>query len=91
MWLLHCNLAVCVCCTLLSSLDRHTCSPAADLPVQLAAGLQYLHHNRVLHRDMKPENVLLAEGGLLKIADLGVSQVLEHVFTRVLVSADTAG
>ncbi len=33
------------------------------------------------------QNVLLAEGGLLKIADLGVSQVLDHVFTRVLVSS----
>ncbi|KAI7839777.1 hypothetical protein COHA_006577 [Chlorella ohadii] len=52
--------------------------------LQLAAGLQYLHHNRVLHRDMKPENVLIGEHGLLKIADLGISQVLDHVFTRVL-------
>ncbi|PRW33292.1 hypothetical protein C2E21_7904 [Chlorella sorokiniana] len=52
--------------------------------LQLAAGLQYLHRNRVLHRDMKPENVLIGEHGLLKIADLGISQVLDHVFTRVL-------
>lgn len=34
-----------------------------------------------------PQNVLIGEHGLLKIADLGISQVLDHVFTRVLVSS----
>ncbi len=33
------------------------------------------------------QNVLVAEGGLLKIADLGISQLLDHVFTRELVGA----
>lgn len=34
----------------------------------------------------QPENVLLGEGGLLKLADFGIAQVLDRVFTRVLVS-----
>ncbi|GAB4818493.1 hypothetical protein N2152v2_005539 [Parachlorella kessleri] len=55
--------------------------------IQLALGLQYLHHNHVLHRDLKPQNVLLAAGGRVKIADLGISQLLDHVFTRELLGS----
>jgi hypothetical protein len=32
-----------------------------------------------------PQNVLISSSGLLKVADLGISQVLDHVFTRALV------
>ncbi|KAI3427061.1 hypothetical protein D9Q98_007001 [Chlorella vulgaris] len=56
--------------------------------LQAALGVQYLHYNRVLHRDLKPQNIMLTKkkekggsGGLLKIADLGVSAQLARVFT----------
>ncbi|KAL4444132.1 hypothetical protein ABPG75_011869, partial [Micractinium tetrahymenae] len=54
--------------------------------LQVALGVQYLHHNHVLHRDLKPQNIMLTKkngSGLLKIVDLGVSAELELVFTRV--------
>ncbi|GAB4823094.1 hypothetical protein N2152v2_010140 [Parachlorella kessleri] len=41
--------------------------------LQLALGVQHLHHHGILHRDLKPENVLIGEDGLLKIADLGIA------------------
>ena len=43
---------------------------------QVAKGLAYCHRNRVLHRDIKLENLLLDDEGTVKICDFGVSQLL---------------
>lgn len=41
---------------------------------QVALGLEHVHAARVVHRDLKPVNVLLAEGGAqAKIADFGLA------------------
>ena len=38
---------------------------------QLLRGLSYCHRRRVLHRDVKPQNLLISEIGELKLADFG--------------------
>ncbi|KAI7836760.1 hypothetical protein COHA_009398 [Chlorella ohadii] len=53
--------------------------------LQIALGLQYLHHSHVLHRDLKPKNLLISEGGVVKLADLGISQVLDRVFADTMI------
>ncbi|KAJ8981950.1 hypothetical protein NQ317_002122 [Molorchus minor] len=35
-------------------------------------GIEYLHYQRIVHRDVKPANLLLSESGVVQIADLGV-------------------
>lgn len=45
--------------------------------VQLALGLQYMHGNKVLHRDLKTQNVFLLGNGRLVLGDLGISKVLD--------------
>eukprot|EP00759_Apiculatamorpha_spiralis_P036971 PhF_6_TR37095/c1_g3_i3/m.54447 len=42
-------------------------------------GLQYLHDHNVIHMDIKPENILLDENGRCKLADFGVSTMLESL------------
>ena len=37
---------------------------------QILYGLQFLHGNGVLHRDLKPTNVLVDQDGFMKLADL---------------------
>ena len=44
---------------------------------QLLSALGHLHSRRVLHRDVKPDNVLLTRSGEVKICDFGVSKVVE--------------
>lgn len=45
--------------------------------VQIALGLHYMHQNKVLHRDLKTQNVFLLGNGRLVLGDLGISKVLE--------------
>ena len=39
-------------------------------------GLRHLKNNKIIHRDIKPNNILISEKGLLKIADFGISKQL---------------
>ncbi|CAM9539304.1 unnamed protein product, partial [Ectocarpus sp. 12 AP-2014] len=41
---------------------------------QLLRGVAYCHHHRVLHRDLKPQNLLINREGELKLADFGLAR-----------------
>ena len=41
---------------------------------QLVTGVAYCHHHRVLHRDLKPQNLLINREGELKLADFGLAR-----------------
>lgn len=45
----------------------------------VASGLSYLHSHCIAHRDLKPDNILLAENGRCKISDLGVAKHFEDL------------
>ena len=41
---------------------------------QLVRGIAFCHSQRVLHRDLKPQNLLIGRGGVLKLADFGLAR-----------------
>jgi len=44
----------------------------------ILAALEHAHGEGIVHRDIKPENVLVAPGGIVKVADFGLSRLLEN-------------
>lgn len=51
---------------------------AIDLFYQIVDGLEFIHANKIIHRDIKPQNILVAENGTLKIIDFDISYDVEH-------------
>jgi serine/threonine protein kinase len=47
-----------------------------DIVIQVARGLHYAHQHGIIHRDVKPENILITADGQAKLADLGLAKTL---------------
>jgi serine/threonine protein kinase len=58
-------------------LGRLTETEAVSYITQVAQGLHEAHKNCIIHRDIKPDNILLTTDGQAKLADLGLSKDLE--------------
>src|SRR5512143_3219171 len=76
--------------TLEAALDREK---SMDLPRAIHYGLQILqavdhaHQASILHRDLRPANVLISESGVVKVADFGTSRLLERSHATTVIGS----
>jgi len=60
----------------LSIFGKLSVGDALHIILACARGLQYIHEMDLVHRDIKPDNVLITRTGVIKITDLGVAKFL---------------
>ena len=53
-----------------------TSSEAVDIMCQLTDGLSCAHDSYIIHRDIKPQNIMVLEDGMIKITDFGVAMAI---------------
>lgn len=61
----------------LGKLGKMTVGDAALVAKACGAGLQYAHELGLIHRDVKPDNLLLSKTGTVKLADLGLAKAAD--------------
>ncbi len=71
--------------------DLHTLSIDDRLRLfrQVCSAVQYAHDNLVIHRDLKPGNILIAKGGVPRLLDFGIAKLLNPGLTQVPLATRT--
>lgn len=62
----------------LARLGKISVGDALHIVLSCARALQHAHEKDVIHRDIKPDNILIARDGVVKIADLGMVKLLDE-------------
>lgn len=47
---------------------------ATSIAIQVSMGLQAAHHNNIVHRDVKPQNIIISTDGKVKVTDFGIAR-----------------
>jgi tetratricopeptide (TPR) repeat protein len=74
---------------ILKKRGKLTARDAVRLAVQVAAGLQYAHDQRIVHRDIKTANLYFTKDRTVKIMDFGLAKMIEEVRRATTVVAGT--
>ena len=61
---------------LLKKRGKLTVTEAVDIVSQITDGLSVAHDSYIIHRDIKPQNIMILENGLVKITDFGIAMAM---------------
>src|SRR5438270_1621437 len=68
--------------TIVSSHRRMSLVDKMDIMIQMLNGLQYAHEHGIVHRDIKPGNIMVLKDGTVKIVDFGIARISDNSMTK---------
>ncbi|MCR5557481.1 MAG: Stk1 family PASTA domain-containing Ser/Thr kinase [Butyrivibrio sp.] len=54
--------------------QRLSVKEAVSIAIQVAMGLEAAHNNNIIHRDIKPQNIMISKEGKVKVTDFGIAK-----------------
>lgn len=51
---------------------------SVNVAIQIAAALEMAHKNNIIHRDIKPHNIIITEDGIAKVTDFGIAKAVSN-------------
>ena len=51
---------------------------SVDVAIQIASALEIAHRNNIIHRDIKPHNIIITEDGIAKVTDFGIAKAVSN-------------
>lgn len=60
--------------TYIEKKGRLTVKEATSIAIQVGAGLEVAHNNQIVHRDIKPQNIIISREGKVKVTDFGIAK-----------------
>lgn len=68
---------------LIQEKGRISPNTAVQITIRILSALQHAHENGIIHRDIKPQNILVASDGHIKVADFGIARIANsYTLTR---------
>jgi len=72
-------------------LGRLSATEALRIAEGVARGLAHAHQHNIVHRDVKPENIIIATDGTVKLTDLGLAKRIDDVEQDITVTGQVVG
>jgi serine/threonine-protein kinase len=60
--------------TYIEKKGKLTVKEATSIAIQVGAGLEVAHNNQIVHRDIKPQNIIISREGKVKVTDFGIAK-----------------
>ncbi len=67
--------------------DSYLFKEAVSIAIQVARGIEAAHNKQIIHRDIKPQNIMISTEGKVKVTDFGIARAA----TSNTVSSDVMG
>lgn len=56
---------------------------ATDISMQICSALEHAHSKHIIHRDIKPQNIMINKDGVIKVTDFGIARAANNVTTTM--------